>query len=178
MTATVFTLLSNVGAGFLCLVFVQALWHKLAAAQEFRMSLAAYELLPEWATALAAVGLTIAELAVIAAVIVPETRHPGAFGAGALLLLYGGAMAVNLLRGRADIGCGCGGPEPTLSWYLVLRNGVLAALAVATALVPATGALSLGGLAVAAACVFPLWLSYLIFDQVIGNRSLALSILE
>ena len=39
-------------------------------------------------------------------------------------------MAVNLLRGRHDIDCGCGGATHPLSWGLVARNGVLAAAAV------------------------------------------------
>jgi hypothetical protein len=38
-------------------------------------------------------------------------------------------MAINLLRGRHDIDCGCGGASHPLSWGLVARNVVLAAAA-------------------------------------------------
>jgi Methylamine utilisation protein MauE len=40
-------------------------------------------------------------------------------------------MAINLLRGRNDIDCGCGGAAHPLSWGLVVRNVVLAAAALA-----------------------------------------------
>ena len=56
---------------------------------------------------------------------------------GGLLVLAGlgllgvvtGAVIVNLLRGRTDLDCGCGGAggDQRLSWGLVLRNALLAA---------------------------------------------------
>ena len=62
--------------------------------------------------------------------------HRGAFeaviiaGVGTALLMaaYGGAISVNLLRGRPWIDCGCGGGEQ-LSWLLVGRNLVLTGFA-------------------------------------------------
>jgi hypothetical protein len=47
-----------------------------------------------------------------------------------LFAVYGVAIAVNLLRGRVHIDCGCGlgGRSPAdqgLSWLLVVRNGLL-----------------------------------------------------
>ena len=59
-----------------------------------------------------------------------------AVGTAALMLVYAMAMAINLLRGRAWIDCGCGGGE-SLSWLLVARNGIFAAAA-AVPLVHAT----------------------------------------
>lgn len=48
-----------------------------------------------------------------------------------LFLAFGGAVAVNLLRGHRDIDCGCFGPGhgQHLTWILVARNGFLAGLA-------------------------------------------------
>ena len=43
-----------------------------------------------------------------------------------LLLVYALAMGINLLRGRRDIDCGCGGAPMPLAPALVARNVVLA----------------------------------------------------
>lgn len=54
---------------------------------------------------------------------------PGAIGgaaAVAVLLLASAGILVNLLRGRRNIDCGCGGDShPRLSWALLGRNAVL-----------------------------------------------------
>ena len=60
-----------------------------------------------------------------------------------LLAVYALAMALNLLRGRVYIGCGCslgGSPasDTPLSWWLVMRNLLLSGLALLGA-VPTTG---------------------------------------
>lgn len=54
-----------------------------------------------------------------------------AIGAGILLLMYSIAIAINLLRGRNHISCGCGGlaGDQVLSWWLVARNILLFASA-------------------------------------------------
>ena len=59
-------------------------------------------------------------------------------------------MAVNLLRGRDHISCGCGGAsgEQTLSWALVVRNLVFAAV--------------LGAAAASAASRALVWVDYLV----------------
>jgi hypothetical protein len=50
-----------------------------------------------------------------------------------LLVLFAGAIAVNVMRGRTDIDCGCfrSALRQNLSWWLVLRNAVLLVLALA-----------------------------------------------
>jgi Methylamine utilisation protein MauE len=56
---------------------------------------------------------------------------PASLLAAALLLaVFAAAMAINLRRGRSGIDCGCGQSflKQTLSWTLVARNAVLAAL--------------------------------------------------
>jgi len=44
-----------------------------------------------------------------------------------LLAVYSCAIAINLVRGRREVSCGCGGiaGNHTLSWWLVLRNFTL-----------------------------------------------------
>src|SRR5439155_1412646 len=64
---------------------------------------------------------------------VPGARVAGLLAAASLLVVYGAAIAVNLARGRWDIDCGCAGPadrRPITGW-LVARNAVLAAAALA-----------------------------------------------
>lgn len=52
------------------------------------------------------------------------------FAAATLLLVFAAAMAINLVRGRREITCGCGRLDlrQTLRWSFVARNLLLAAL--------------------------------------------------
>lgn len=96
---------------------------------EFERSLAAYRLLPESALKAVSKLLPLFESLSAVLLIYAPARSLGLVLAGALMLLFAVAMAINLARGRADIACGCGGPNQTLSWALVTRNLVLSALA-------------------------------------------------
>jgi hypothetical protein len=46
------------------------------------------------------------------------------YAAAILFLVFAGAIAVNLLKGKFDIPCGCGGPRrrATIGWHLLYRN--------------------------------------------------------
>ena len=82
----------------------------------------------------APVGRLVPLAEVCAAVLMfTDLLQPGAAAAAALLfLMFGGAIAINLLRGRSYISCGCFGVagEQRLSWAMVVRNLLFAALAV------------------------------------------------
>ena len=57
----------------------------------------------------------------------------------ALLTIYSFAIAINVLRGRVHIDCGCTGPaaagaEQPISYALVIRNFVLAGIALLAAI--------------------------------------------
>ena len=71
-----------------------------------------------------------------AGLLVRPLAASAALAAAALLVVYAGAMLVNLWRGRRDIDCGCAGParRQPLGAGLVARNGVLVAAALAAAL--------------------------------------------
>lgn len=115
----------------LALLFAMAAGHKLRDLAHFRATLAEYRLLPGPLVPLAAVLVVATELGVAGALMMPAIRTPGALAAALLLALYGGAIAINLVRGRHHIDCGCGGPavrRPIGGW-LVVRNGALAAAA-------------------------------------------------
>lgn len=129
--------LPHMFAALLAIVFLGGAWQKLRDPDGFAMAVEQYRLLPSsWATP-AAWGLLAAEAAAGLLLLPLATRTAGAVLALAVLVAVTLAVAINLLRGRHAIDCGCGGPEggQHLSWGLVLRNGLLglaAGLAVAS----------------------------------------------
>lgn len=124
-----------IAASALAIVLLVGVGGKLAGFTVFETMLADYRLLPDAAIRPAAVCLVGAEFGAAAALLYAPTRAAGAVAALALLFVVTGAVAVNLLRGRRDIRCGCGGPDHSqmLSWGLVARNAVLALLALLAA---------------------------------------------
>jgi Methylamine utilisation protein MauE len=114
-------------------LFAAAASHKLREPRRFRATVAEYRLLPATLVTPAALALVGVEITVAAALVTPGWRAAGLLGAAALLALYAGAIAINLARGRRDLDCGCAGPavRRPISGWLVARNGVLAALALA-----------------------------------------------
>jgi hypothetical protein len=116
----------------LSLLLGAAALHKLRDLATFRATFGEYRLLPPRLARLfpaAEAGLAIGLLV---------RPRPSLVGTAALLALYGGAIAVNLRRGRRHIDCGCGGPGRPISGRLVARNAALAAIALA-ALLPSSG---------------------------------------
>ena len=101
-----------------------------------------YEILPQNLVAPASLILVLAEIAIVAGLVIPATRPAAAIGAIFLLALYGFAIALNLRRGRYTIDCGCGGSGQGLSWFLVARNAVLAAIAVMALAAPVARGIS------------------------------------
>jgi hypothetical protein len=127
---------------------------KLRDPRGFAAAVAGYRLLPAALATPAAAAFVAAELLLAAALWTP-LRTEAALGAAALLALYALAIAVNLVRGRRDIDCGCGGPlgRQALSEGLVLRNLAWAAAALACALPDAPRALAWLDLVTLAAAV-------------------------
>ncbi len=119
--------LGHAVAGAIALVLAVGAWPKLADLDGFAFAVERYRLLPPTGARAVGLALPVAEAIAAALLVVPATRTAGAMLAAALLSLVTGAVVVNLLRGRTDIDCGCGGPghRQTLSWRLVARNAVL-----------------------------------------------------
>jgi len=123
-------LLQLIIAASLAWLFVHAARHKLLAGPaRFGAQLEAYRLLPRPLLRPAAVGLPVAEGAVAAALLFPATREAAGVAAALLLLTYGLAMLAALLRGQDRIDCGCGGVAQPVSLWLVVRNVLLAGVA-------------------------------------------------
>jgi hypothetical protein len=124
------------------LLFLLAAVHKFSTAQQFRVILEEYQVMPR------ALAGPIARIVPFAEVILGAGWLSGfrpqliALSSAALLAVYTSAIGVNLLRGRIHIGCGCGVAGSSddgdqLSSGLILRNTILIALALAGA-IPAT----------------------------------------
>lgn len=111
----------------LALLFAAAAVHKLRNPAAFRAAVAAYRLVPPRC----APAIVAAEVVVAVALCVPGATGP--IGAVTMLLVYAAAIAVNLVRGRRDLDCGCAGPAARrpIGWALVGRNVLLATVALA-----------------------------------------------
>ena len=115
----------------LALLLLAAAAHKIRDPARFRSTVADYRLLPPTLVTIGAAILVLSEVAI--AVALAGARSWGLAGAAALLGLYAAAIAVNLARGRRHLDCGCTGPalRRPISGWLVLRNLVLIAIALA-----------------------------------------------
>ncbi len=159
-------------------LFLLGAVHKATALAEFRTVLAGYRVLPENLVKVTALAVTAVEAGIGLAWLLLADKRAVATATIVLLLVYAGAIALNLLRGRRHIDCGCsfgrsaGGGE-FLSGWLVGRNLVLAALA-ATAGLPVInrtlGALDYVTLAAALAAGTLLFATA---NQLIQNRAAA-----
>ncbi len=104
---------------------------KLGNHREFLEVVRDYRLLPENASRFVGRLIPVIEMLVSAGLLFAVLALWMSMAATALFLLFGSAVAINLLRGRRDISCGCFGPNQNhhLTWGLVARNGILAGLA-------------------------------------------------
>lgn len=170
MEATWTSLVAATATGFTALLFARAAWHKLSDFTAFTGFVADYDLVPASRVPLASMVLVGLEALVVVALLTPGGNMAGALLAIGLLGLYAAGMAININRGRDRIECGCGGAVQPLSWQLVARNGVLAALA-ALCLVGSPYALSLGEAAAALVSGFTIWVGYLLIEQIMATTA-------
>jgi Methylamine utilisation protein MauE len=116
----------------LALLFLMAAVHKLRDLAGFRATFAEYRLVPGVLVPLGVTTVIGAELALAVGLALPA--GPAVFAlAAAMLAFYAAAIGVNLARGRRHIDCGCAGPgaRRPISGWLITRNLVLAAAALA-----------------------------------------------
>ncbi len=122
----------------LAAVFAGSAAIKFADLGLFQAALENYRLLPRPLPRPASYLIPALETAAAASLMIIPIRPWAAELALALLVTFSAAIAINLLRGRREIDCGCFGSalQQPLSGALLARNAALAALAV-IALVPA-----------------------------------------
>lgn len=126
-------LLYAASAALACVLLLGAL-EKLKDMPRFSAAVSAYGILPAgWGGAFAR-GFVLAEAAAGVLLLTPPWQAAGGVLALLVVAVATLGLVVNLARGRRDIDCGCGGPASRglagrgggLSWWLVLRNAVLA----------------------------------------------------
>jgi len=152
----------------LAALFSRAAWHKWQDWQSFAREISAYQLLPVALLVPVAQALIAAETLCVLLLFV---HNAGLLLAALLLLLYAGAMAINVLRGRTQIDCGCAGSHSartTISWWLVVRNILLATLALLAASLSLTY-FSLISMPIIAAGSISSILIYEAIDQALAN---------
>jgi hypothetical protein len=118
-------------------LFASAAIHKLRDLAGFDAVFAAYGLSPALTTLHASRIVPVLEIAVALGLLGGASRSYAVATGVVVLSVYGGAIALNLWRGRRDIACGCGGTgeEHPIAAWMVWRNAILAAV-LATALRP------------------------------------------
>jgi hypothetical protein len=109
---------------FLAAILARAVFAKLRAPHEFADALRGYELVPAHAAGFCAAALLVLECVLVPVLLLPAVAPDAATIVGGLFALYTVAIGINLLRGRRDIDCGCGGPHARQSLHelLLVRN--------------------------------------------------------
>lgn len=150
---------------FLAALFLTAAVSKLTSLEEFYGVVRNFRLLPDILGRAVAFALPVVELAVAAGLLVTPLALPAAMVAALLLAGFGAAIAINVMRERTWIDCGCfrNGMKQHISWKIVLRNVVLTAMALGVAVLlpatPAGGAADLATGLMAGAVLILLYLS-------------------
>jgi hypothetical protein len=165
-----YPLASAAAATFTALLFGCAAWHKASDFDSFTGFVMDYQVMsPNLVVSMSSMVIA-AEGTVPVTLLFRHGREYGAILAAALLLGYATVIAINLLRGRTQIDCGCGGARQPLAWSLVARNVVLAAIAALIALpslIDTTlweAAAAMGGGAV-------VWAVYIVAEGVLSNQT-------
>lgn len=153
-------------------IFVSGAWSKWREREAFALAMEGYELIPGVAVPSASLALIVAEFVIGGLLLTFFARPWPALAGVALLAVVTAAVVVNLLRGRTDIRCGCGGAsgDQTLSWALVARNAVLAGGLGGAALVTTARTLAWADYAVVVPGGLLLAGLYAVTSQLIANQ--------
>jgi hypothetical protein len=153
----------------LAVLFAASTAHKLAALAEWPGVVRNYRVLPQALALPAATVLLIGGALTSAALVWPAAHRLGAYAAAAQLMLFAAAMAINLLRRRSSIDCGCFGSRlrQGISAWLVARNLALACLALSLLLPARPRELGVLDFATAVAVVATLAFLYPVLDVVL-----------
>ncbi len=113
--------------GTLAAILLAAAWHKLRDPIGFWQAVAGYRIVPDALTQSVARIIPMVEIAIAISLLAFIPTAMPAIAAAFLWLAYAGAIALNLLRDRTELDCGCGGisADQKIHWGLVVRNGVL-----------------------------------------------------
>lgn len=129
----------------LSVVFLVAGLSKLSAPKRFVGVVRDFELLPGRLVTPLATWLPRLEILCAILLVLGAWQQAAPAVVASMLVLFSGAVAVNLLRGRRiDCGCLTITGHSRITWWTLARNLVLAACAILVAVVP-TSTLTVGG---------------------------------
>jgi len=152
----------------LALILLHASVHKFRGRIDFQSALRGYGLFPERALILWWVVPLVELISVLEILFsVGESR----FLAFLILSLYSALIFYNLIIGRTNLDCGCGGVGTKLSWWIFGRNTILLIFCISSSIsgvvieadhlfLCALGGITFGIL---------LFASYLVFNQLLSN---------
>ena len=131
-------ILTTISIGF-GLLFLLAAVHKFSTAQQFRVILEEYQVIPQVFAGPITRIVPLLEVLLSIGWLTAYRPELVAISSAALLTMYTSAIGLNLLRGRIHIGCGCGvggssDGDQQLSSGLILRNAILIAIALIAAM--------------------------------------------
>ena len=148
-------------------VFLTSGGAKLLNLQSFVETVRRFELLPDSLARFVGYVLPFTEVMLGLLLLVDFYRVLLLGIAVALLLTFSFGMAVNLIRGKTDISCGCfGSSKESLTWFLVVRNVVIIGVAL-TASLTAAGSVGFGERALAVLTVASLITSYYFYGLIV-----------
>ncbi|WP_414902306.1 MauE/DoxX family redox-associated membrane protein [Sphingomonas flavalba] len=155
-------------------LMLAAALHKIGDPVRFAGAVDGYRLVPAPLVRPTAWTIMLAELAAALAVLWPFgiAWRTGLGGVAMLMSLYTAAIAINLLRGRGNVDCGCMGfgAGKRIRWAMVWRGGGLAAVSALAALAPVAARRLLWidwfGVGAGLLCLV---LLYLAFDAIIAT---------
>ncbi len=154
-------------------VFAFAGIHKIMDYARHAGVVADYRVVPAWFVPLLAPLLIVLEFGVAVLVLLPGTRSAGLILTIGLLLIYIFSIALNLLRGRSFIDCGCGWGSQghQISAWLIFRNVTMVVITMAAFLPSTNRSLHLVDWILAAFAGTAVIIIYSIGDLLIANWS-------
>lgn len=154
-------------------VFAAAGIHKTLNFSHHAGVVADYRVVPALVVPLLAPLIIVLEFAVVVLVLIPETRSAGVILTASLLSIYIFSIALNLVRGRTFIDCGCswGSQGHQISAWLIVRNLLMVIVTLIAILPVADRSLQLLDWVLAAFAGTAMIAIYLIGDLLIANGS-------
>ena len=172
LSTTIDPLIAITAQLFLSVLFLGTGVHKLLYWKHFYASLLNYRLLPVWLSGIAAVLLCLSELSIAIGLFFIQTQIGAACAAMFVLGIYLVSMAINIMRGRKHIDCGCSFNARTapLSMEHLERNILLIFFAGLLLLPKTERTLHWFDIVNTVAAVTCLGLLYIVVDKLLANR--------
>ena len=164
-------MISGIATGLIALIFAVTAHHKIFNMFEIQGVVRDYRLLPTFLVKPVTLMITMTEIGTVILLVIPTTRLIGATSAILMLAVYTFAIAINLLRGRVTIDCGCGAGGQGISWFHVLRNTIYSTFPLLIIALPIESVPSLNAAITSLFCIAMLWLIVVFFEQLLKTKA-------